>query len=1052
MLARARIGYPYAVSDPCEEREAVVILQPHHYPGFSCVYKNEQKCQLVASDPGPQILNHIVRKGVCGYLIEPDDKRESIAVNGRITGQGTSMQLALVLAVFAKYDREWSSLPLILCSAAIESPAGARDFIDATIETYCRDEEVLIGLIRKYSAAKMAKAAALVLPDRDAKILCNEIGKHCYSLSELTHILLEKHSCNCPKIIGVKQQQLPQLAKNLGIRCSHYQQQTFKKWLLAIPILLCSLFLCINFFSQRVLYNDIELNFTFNYDVAPAISSYKMVKISLTDLTTRHMYKIDRNPYLIPPGKYLLQATAHTPGYKTIEKNITVRNAFPNHIEELHFITSIDNDKTHLVVARVLDELNYEIISPIVIHKKASQQLLKIVQKWVKKVGHKCVYPQTITKMLRHIDWRTRLVAFYIMVQVRSAYPEIQNMFWEYVKKNPGETFVTVDIKQKFLQNLHEQHLIFANGDVKTQVAILQNLCKSPTTQISAYIPHIKNAINNDNAALFSHENLPTAVRFFYIYGNELGELSREILQLKNGYVITRIIPFLGDAVVSHIIKRIPHCSQKEYETLKSYLEVIHIQDAQYIKNIVMYFADDEDTALKIITNMRNHSQAASELCKYIHNENYHPFVEKLIVQLILKRGWHRHFVKLREYFIKKLYEKPEPYFQVLIALNATTDASVIVQNISQNDRHLLPEIVKKIDPKGQCIPTLIKLLSRNEVYAAKTLVTLGNIAAPPVIAYLQSNPKNALAWEVVAHLDKNIIGEISLPVIRDQQVFFFTAIAKLAMDDIKAKTYLLDVLRQAHTSVTTKKIILQYMVKNNCGEGIIYGLREKQLQTFVLENIIGYRLHCGDEVVHELQTIIANVSYELKGRIAIALSFTKTSFTTSVDIIRSQLQDELSFLNTKYLHYLNELSGDILANKQLATAIFPVLLDSIHKYWRIHRAIDLRKIRGLLRYGDVSEWIKVMKLFPSDESCFIAVEKMITDKHQQQLMTAVERKNILVHKLKYDSLEIKVLKLLAKAAPKNKKLREILAEMLLYDYEDLRIYSVVYYLQKYGL
>lgn len=225
MKTKFRIGYPYATSKPAKTRKSVVILKPTNaYTGFSAVRFQNDIYSLPATDPGPYVLNGY-QKGIEGELVQSDDpSKQSIAKeNKKLHGQGRSSQLAIVLAACAIYDnkRQVATLqPLLLFSAAISRPSGAKPFLDATIETYCDEELVSKCLKSKYKAAKMAKAQALILPTRDAKILAESLNKKVYKLDKISKL----DSLNDKKtiIIGVTATSLPALAKQIGISEYNY--------------------------------------------------------------------------------------------------------------------------------------------------------------------------------------------------------------------------------------------------------------------------------------------------------------------------------------------------------------------------------------------------------------------------------------------------------------------------------------------------------------------------------------------------------------------------------------------------------------------------------------------------------------------------------------------------------------------------------------------------------------------------------------------------------------------------------------------------------------
>ncbi|WP_372370286.1 hypothetical protein [Candidatus Uabimicrobium sp. HlEnr_7] len=315
MVTKFRIGYPYASVDPEEEREAVVVLYPHRYSGFDTVIKEQRECKLVATDLGPRILSKLSSRGVVGNLIEAQDERDSIVQQDRVIGQGTSMQLALILAVFAKYQTQSSDLPLLLFSAAINNPKGAPPFIDAKIETYCLPEEVLVCLISKYKSAQMAKAQALVLPKRDARILAAALGKKSYGIDQLKKIKTK----NIPLIVEVESDALPQLAKIIGVSPYHYHDRKSLKNIFIKAFIILFIILCSYFFSILYSYPNQSPNLC---DVRLQLfTSFPNKKLLRPDICNLNGENVITTQYFAP-GKYQLILTHH--GYKSISKIITI--------------------------------------------------------------------------------------------------------------------------------------------------------------------------------------------------------------------------------------------------------------------------------------------------------------------------------------------------------------------------------------------------------------------------------------------------------------------------------------------------------------------------------------------------------------------------------------------------------------------------------------------------------------------------------------------------------------------------------------------------------
>ncbi len=217
--ARFRIGYPYDNPDQEKIKDSVVVLKKSEYRFFRCVYCKEEKYTLPEKDAGPKILQDYTENGLVGELIESDDNRQSIAREGKIHGEGKSMQLALVLAACAVYGNSSTDAPLLLFSAAVGLPTAAEPFIDAVVKTYAIEKEIESCLIHKYKAAQMAKAYALVLPDRDAKILAKALNEECQTLDKIHHENEEQYAK--PMIVGISATSLPDLAEQIGIS-RHY--------------------------------------------------------------------------------------------------------------------------------------------------------------------------------------------------------------------------------------------------------------------------------------------------------------------------------------------------------------------------------------------------------------------------------------------------------------------------------------------------------------------------------------------------------------------------------------------------------------------------------------------------------------------------------------------------------------------------------------------------------------------------------------------------------------------------------------------------------------
>lgn len=225
MITKYQIGYPYVSQKPEIIKDSVVLLIPEteYVQGFQYVMKDGQY-YAHPIDNGPKVLENF-SKGVVGRLIEEENpKKESIARGGMISGEGISMQLALILAACSQYnsDDERERLPLILFSAAIERHKNASPFLDSVITTYCNEVDARKYLPLKYRAAKMAKAIAFIIPQRDAEILAQELQTTYYRIDQLNSI---ESSIDSPVIVGVKKDDLVKIAENIGVSNFYFSNE-----------------------------------------------------------------------------------------------------------------------------------------------------------------------------------------------------------------------------------------------------------------------------------------------------------------------------------------------------------------------------------------------------------------------------------------------------------------------------------------------------------------------------------------------------------------------------------------------------------------------------------------------------------------------------------------------------------------------------------------------------------------------------------------------------------------------------------------------------------
>ncbi|MEX2665570.1 pentapeptide repeat-containing protein [Candidatus Uabimicrobium amorphum] len=212
-VPKYRIGYPCASADPQHNKSTAVILHPCVHKGFKYI-RNKTNTYKIVNPAGARILNYCSR-GVYGTLIESDDQRQSIVRAGMIHDDGDSMHLALILAVFQRNHSE--NAPLLLFSAAVRHPPGAIPFLNARITSYCDISIVKDSLLQKYKVAVMAKAKALIILEEHAILLAHELQKKIHTIQSINY----EHSDE-PIIVGVRDNDLPNIAKHIGIDPYYY--------------------------------------------------------------------------------------------------------------------------------------------------------------------------------------------------------------------------------------------------------------------------------------------------------------------------------------------------------------------------------------------------------------------------------------------------------------------------------------------------------------------------------------------------------------------------------------------------------------------------------------------------------------------------------------------------------------------------------------------------------------------------------------------------------------------------------------------------------------
>ena len=227
-IQRYRIGFPYA--KPSDDyKEAWVELSPQHVAGFREVIFEHERFSLAPEDIGPKILDRCDTKGCTGCLRQWGSGREILdRRSGRLTAQGRSMQLALVLAAFADTVPPGNA-PLLLCSGAIDHPFGHPPFQGARITPYADPEHVLQDLVGKFRCAQRAGATALALPQRDATLLQRTLLQQGENVT-----LLKLDQWHQPllelSLISLAEGDLPQLASTLGCARQHFTLAQAKAW------------------------------------------------------------------------------------------------------------------------------------------------------------------------------------------------------------------------------------------------------------------------------------------------------------------------------------------------------------------------------------------------------------------------------------------------------------------------------------------------------------------------------------------------------------------------------------------------------------------------------------------------------------------------------------------------------------------------------------------------------------------------------------------------------------------------------------------------------
>lgn len=227
-----RIGFP--LSRPSADfKHAVLVLYPCEQTGFAEVLYENQRYRIPQHNLGSQILSPLVKQGCYGQLLLSGEQERDVIDHraNEVIVQGRSMQLALIMSVYAKNVSGHDHLPLVLMSAAVKYPLGAPPFLSAEVEPYCQPEESRLSILDKYLAAQEVNAAYLILCEQDVDALENVMQEKGEvlpkaSLSDLEKPLTEVYH---PKVVCLKREEVPNLAKVLGIDPLHYRDNKSTK-------------------------------------------------------------------------------------------------------------------------------------------------------------------------------------------------------------------------------------------------------------------------------------------------------------------------------------------------------------------------------------------------------------------------------------------------------------------------------------------------------------------------------------------------------------------------------------------------------------------------------------------------------------------------------------------------------------------------------------------------------------------------------------------------------------------------------------------------------
>ena len=216
-----RIAFPY--SRPGEDyRGAWVELAPSSHPGFREVICEGERFRIPREDVGPRILDRLEGKGCVGLLHQWGEGREILdRRGGTVCGQGSSMQLALVLSAVCGNETPPAG-PLVMISAAVDHPFGSPPFLGARAVPYAEASRVESDLLDKYETALQAKASALVLPKRDAQLLSKILEENKGEAMPVLGVGELSEQSSRTVLVGLNPEEVSVLAGKLGAPSSRF--------------------------------------------------------------------------------------------------------------------------------------------------------------------------------------------------------------------------------------------------------------------------------------------------------------------------------------------------------------------------------------------------------------------------------------------------------------------------------------------------------------------------------------------------------------------------------------------------------------------------------------------------------------------------------------------------------------------------------------------------------------------------------------------------------------------------------------------------------------